>query len=341
MSIGYDREDLIARRLRYIDLTPPEWRERSIRAQEEMKMTAAVQPFEKEYLRKDGSRVPVLVGSAAFDEQRDKGVTFVLDLSERKRVEAEARDSERRYREVQMELAHANRVAVMGQLTASIAHELNQPIGAAVTYANAALSWLRRCPPDLEEVRQALGFVVESNVRAGEVIDRTRALVKKAPPRQNRLEINEEILEVTELMRGEMAKNGISMRTHLAENLPSVWADRVQIQQVMLNLLINAIEAMSGTNEGARELLISTERSPSGAVLVAVRDSGPGFPPECAERLFKSFYTTKPGGLGMGLSICHSIIEAHDGKLWASANLPRGAVVQFTLPALAPQAERK
>jgi PAS domain S-box-containing protein len=341
MSIGYDREDLIARRLRSIDLTPPEWRERSIRAHEEMKMTAAVQPFEKEYLRKDGSRVPVLIGSAAFDEQRDKGVAFVLDLSERKRVEAEARDSERRYREVQMELAHANRVAVMGQLTASIAHELNQPIGAALTYANAALSWLRRCPPDLEEVRQAIGFIVESNVRAGEVIDRTRALVKKAPPRQNRLEINEEILEVTELMRGEMAKNGISMRTYLAENLPSVWVDRVQIQQVMLNLLINAIEAMSGTNEGARELLISTERSPSGAVLVAVRDSGPGFPPECAERLFESFYTTKPGGLGMGLSICHSIIEAHDGKLWASANLPRGAVVQFTLPALAPQAERK
>ena len=341
MSIGYDRDDLIARRLRYMDLTPPEWRERSIRAQEEMKMTAAVQPFEKEYLRKDGSRVPVLVGSAAFDERRDKGVTFVLDLSERKRVEAEARESERRYREVQMELAHANRVAVMGQLTASIAHELNQPIGAAVTYANAALSWLRGCPPDLEEVRQALGFVVESNVRAGEVIDRTRALVKKAPPRQNRLEINEEILEVTELVRGEMAKNGISMKTHLAEKLPSVWADRVQIQQVMLNLLINAIEAMSGTSEGARELLISTEQSPSGAVLVAVRDSGPGFLPEGGERLFESFYTTKPGGLGMGLSISHSIIEAHDGKLWASANLPRGAVVQFTLPALAPQAERK
>jgi C4-dicarboxylate-specific signal transduction histidine kinase len=230
---------------------------------------------------------------------------------------------------------------VMGQLTASIAHELNQPIGAAVTYANAALSWLRGSPPDLEEVRQALGFVIESNVRAGEVIDRTRALVKKAPPRQTRLEINEEILVVAELVRGEMSKNGISMRTHLAENLPFAWADRVQIQQVMLNLLINAIEAMSGTNEGARELLISTEQSSSGAVLVAVRDSGPGFPPECAERLFEFFYTTKPGGLGMGLSICHSIIEAHDGKLWASANLPRGAVVQFTLPALAPQAERK
>jgi PAS domain S-box-containing protein len=335
-SIGYDREDLIARRLRYIDLTPPEWRERSVRAQEEMTMTAAVQPFEKEYLRKDGSRVPVIVGSAAFDERRDKGVSFVLDLSELKRVEAEARESERRYREVQIELAHANRIAVMGQLTASIAHELNQPIGAAITYANAALSWLRARPPNLEELRHALGLIVECNVRAGEVIDRTRALVKKAPPRQNRLEINGEILEVTELVRGEIARNGISMETQLAENLPLAWADRVQIQQVMLNLLINAIEAMSGTSEGVRELLISTERSPSGAVLVSVRDSGPGFPPEYAERLFESFYTTKPGGLGMGLSICHSIIEAHEGKLWASANLPRGAVVQFTLPALAP-----
>jgi len=330
--MGYDREDLNAGRLRWADMTPPEWRDRTARAMQELDMTGAVQPFEKEYFRKDGSRAAVLAGAAEFDERRGQGVAFFLDLSERKQAESEARESERRYREVQMELAHANRIAVMGQLTASIAHELNQPIGAAITYANAASSWLRACPPNLEEVRTALCAIVEANVRAGEVIDRSRALVKKAPPRKSRLEINREIFDVLELMRGELIKNRISSSTQLAENLPLVWADRIQFQQVMLNISMNAIEAMSGTSEGPRELLLGTEQLPDGAVLVTVRDSGPGFPPEGAERLFEAFFTTKPGGLGMGLSICRSIIEAHEGQLWTSANIPRGAVVQFTLP---------
>jgi C4-dicarboxylate-specific signal transduction histidine kinase len=275
----------------------------------------------------------VLIGAVAFDERHDKGVAFVLDLSERKRAEAEARDSERRYRETQMELAHANRVAMMGQLTAAIAHEINQPIGATITYANAALSWLRAQPPNWEEIRQALGLIVESGVRAGEVIDRSRALVKKTPPQIDRVDINEAILEVLALVRAEIAKNAIAAKTQFAEGLPPVRGDRVQLKQVMLNLFLNAIEAMSGMVEGSRELLISTEKTLSDAVLVVVRDSGPGFPPESAERLFESFYTTKAGGLGMGLSICHSIIEAHEGRLWATARLPRGAVFQFTLPA--------
>jgi C4-dicarboxylate-specific signal transduction histidine kinase len=176
---------------------------------------------------------------------------------------------------------------------------------------------------------------VESGVRAGEVIDRIRALVRKTPPQKDRVEINEAILEVLALVRAEIAKNTVSAKTQLAEGLPPVWGDRVQLQQVMLNLFINAIEAMSGMAEGSRELLISTEKTSSDAVLVAVRDSGPGFPPEGAERLFESFYTTKPGGLGMGLSICQSIIEAHEGRLWASSSRPHGAVFQFTLPAFA------
>jgi C4-dicarboxylate-specific signal transduction histidine kinase len=236
-------------------------------------------------------------------------------------------------RQAEMELAHANRVAVMGQLTASIAHEINQPIGAAITYANATLSWLQAQPPDWEEVRQAFGFIVESGVRAGEVIDRIRALVRKVPPPKDRVDINEAILEVRAPVRTKIAKNTVSAKTQLAEGLPPVWGDRVQLQRVMLNLFINAIEAMSGMDEGSRELLISTEKTHSEAVLVVVRDSGPGFPPESAERLFESFYSTKAGGLGMGLSICHSIIEAHEGRLWATASLPHGAVFQFTLPA--------
>jgi len=330
--IGYDREDLIAGRIHWSKLTTPEWRDGSRRAifAEELKMTGTAQT-QWEYFRKDGSRVPVLLGAATFEEHGNEGVAFVLDLTERKRAEAAARESERRYHEAQMELAHANRVAAMGQLSASIAHEINQPITAAVTFADAALRWLCSQPPNLDEVRQALGLIRESGVRAGDVIDRVRALVKKAPPRTDSLEINEVILEVIALTRREMAKNGISVQTQLIESLPAIRGDRVQLQQVILNLLINASEAMSATSEGPRELLISTASTDAG-VLVAVRDSGPGFAPESVDRLFESFYTTKPGGLGMGLSICRSIIETHQGRLWASANTPRGAVFQFTLP---------
>jgi PAS domain S-box-containing protein len=332
--VGYSRDDFVSGDLEWRELTPVEWRDQDNRRAEELRATGISHPYEKEYLRKDGSRVPVLVGAALFEERGDEGVAFVIDLTNRKNAEEAVRDSERRYMQVQTELAHANRLAAMGQLSASIAHEINQPIGSAITYANAASSWLRAQPPNLEEVQQALGFIVESGVRAGEIIDRIRALVKKAPPLKARLSINEAILEVIALVRGEMAKNGISAKTQLADSLPPVWADRVQLQQVVLNLLLNAIEAMSGMTEGARELLIRTEQTHSDAVLVSVQDSGPGFPPESAQRLFESFYTTKPGGLGMGLSICHSIIEAHQGRLWASANLPCGAVFQLTLPAL-------
>ena len=221
----------------------------------------------------------------------------------------------------------------MGQLTASIAHEVKQPIAATVTNAAAALRWLGAQPPDLEEVRQALGRIVKDGNRAGDVIDRIRALIKKAPPRKDRLDINEAIREVIALTRGEAVKTGVSVRTQLADGLPLIEGDRVQLQQVVLNLIINAIEAMSGISEGARELLISTGKPSSGGVLVAVQDSGPGLDPASFERLFEAFYTTKPSGLGMGLSICRSIIEAHGGRLWASANEPRGAIFQFLTPA--------
>jgi signal transduction histidine kinase/ligand-binding sensor domain-containing protein len=241
-------------------------------------------------------------------------------------------ESERRYREVQMELEHANRVATLGQLSASIAHEINQPIAAAVTNAQAALRWLSAQPPDIEEVRQSLDRIVKNGNRAAEVMGRTRALVKKAPPRKDDLEINEAIREVIALSHDEAVKNGVSVQTQLAEALPLIQGDGVQLQQVILNLILNAIQAMSGVGEGLRELLISTARGSSGDVLVAVRDSGPGLDPASLERVFEAFYTTKPGGLGIGLSICRSIIEAHGGRLWASAGMPRGATFQFTLP---------
>jgi signal transduction histidine kinase len=232
----------------------------------------------------------------------------------------------------QAELAHVNRVATMGQLTASIAHEVNQPIAATVSNAQAALHWLNRQPPDLGEVREALACIAEDGKRAGEVIAGIRELMKKAPPRKDRVEINEAIREVIELTRSEAVKNGISVQTELADGLPLIQGDRVQLQQVMLNLIVNAVEATSGVSEGSGELLISTRKADTGGVRVAVRDTGTGLTPAALEHLFEPFYTTKPNGLGLGLSICHSIIDAHGGRLWVSANVPRGAVFQFTVP---------
>jgi PAS domain S-box-containing protein len=329
---GYEREDLASGRLSRTDLTPAEWLDRDAQTLEELKRIGTVQPFEKEFFRKDGSRLPVLIGGALFEPNGSQGVSFVLDLTEQKRAEAEARESERRYRETLMELAHTNRVTAMGQLTASIAHEVSQPITATVINAEAALRWLGFEPPNLEKVREALGLIVEDGTRAGNIIGGIRALIKKLPPRQTCLDINEAIREVIALTHGEAIKTGVSVRTNLAGGLPLIYGDRVQLQQVILNLIINAIEAMSSGAEAPRDLLISSGRAEPGGVRVAVQDSGTGLDPASHEQLFKAFYTTKSGGMGMGLAICRSIIEAHEGQLCVTANEPRGTVFQFTLP---------
>jgi signal transduction histidine kinase len=220
----------------------------------------------------------------------------------------------------------------MGQLAASIAHEVNQPITGVVTSAHAALRWLGSQPPDLDEVRYCLDYIIKDGNRAGDVAGRIRALIKKVPPRKDGLEINEAILEVVALTHGEVVKNSVSLQTQLAAGLPLIQGDRVQLQQVVLNLIINAVEAMSGVSEGSRELLIGTGKDGSSGVLVAVQDSGPGLNPESFDRLFDAFYTTKPGGMGMGLSICRSIVEAHGGRIWVSRTARPGATIQFTLP---------
>jgi PAS domain S-box-containing protein len=330
--LHYDRDDLHSDRLRWNDLTPPDYAERELQAIDELRATGIVQPYEKEYFRKDGTRVPVLLGCAFLAASINEGVAFVLDLTEKKRAEQEARDSEQRYRDVQAQLAHASRVATMGQLSSSIAHEVAQPIAAAGTNADAALQWLAAHPPNVEKAREALARIVKNARRAGDVLGRIRELIKKAPPHKDDLDINDTILEIVALTRGEATKHDILVTTQLAEGLPSVKGDRVQLQQVVLNLIMNAVEAMSAA-EGDRlhELLISARRTADG-IVVAVADSGPGIESASLERLREAFYTTKPGGLGMGLSICTSIVESHGGRLHVTANIPRGAIFEFTLP---------
>jgi C4-dicarboxylate-specific signal transduction histidine kinase len=252
-------------------------------------------------------------------------VAFVLDLSERKRA-ADA------LRELQAELAHANRLATMGQLAASIAHEVNQPIGAVRNNAHAALRFLAKNPPGLAQVGEALACVVKETYRAGEILGGIRDQIKKAPHRMDVVDINEATEDVIALVRGELAKHRVSVQTQLAWGLSPVRGDRVQLQQVMLNLILNAMEAMDSADAAVRELLISTESNPTAGVLVTIGDSGPGIPPESHERIFESFYTTKAGGVGIGLSICRSIIDAHGGSLWAEADQPSGALFHFTLP---------
>jgi signal transduction histidine kinase len=295
----------------------------------EIKLTGTVQPYEKEYFRKDGSRVPVLVGAAGFDESGKQGVSFVLDLTERKLAQQE----HERLRKLELDLAHMNRIGIMGELTASLVHEISQPIGAARNNARAAMRFLDRSPPDLGEVSEALGCVVGDADRAREIIERIRDHIRKAPPRKDRFDLNEAIKEVIVLVRSAIIKNGVSVQPRLTEGVPPVKADRVQVQQVVMNLILNAIEAMRPVDDGARELVISTEQSQVDGVLVAVRDSGPGIGPEHRERVFEAFYTTKSSGMGLGLSICRSIIDAHEGRIWVEANEPRGTLFQFTLPA--------
>jgi PAS domain S-box-containing protein len=292
-----------------------------------------------------------VVGRPSKDESGSfEFVGAVTDITERKRAEEELHQKEASLREAQTELAHVSRVTTMGELAASIAHEVNQPLAAVILNASACLRWL--AAQNLEAARKSASLVIADGHRAGQIIGRIRALAKKAPPQKDWLDLNQTIGEVIAMARSEVRRNHVSLHTQLANDLPLILGDRIQLQQVMLNLLINGIEAMSGMGEGPRELWVSSQKvtAISGEseedtfeekalaeaewthVLIAVRDSGPGLDPKGLDRLFDAFYTTKPKGLGMGLAISRSIIEAHGGRLWAMAKAARGAVFQFALP---------
>jgi C4-dicarboxylate-specific signal transduction histidine kinase len=280
-----------------------------------------VRRFDGEYRWFENRHVPVRDDC----ERIVRWYLLLTDIEDRTRALA-------RLEQMQSDFAHMNRVSVMGELVASLSHEIAQPIASARIYARAAQNFLDMQPPDLGEVREALAGIVGNADRAGDIIGRIRDQIKKAPPRKELFDLNAAINEVIELGRSAIIKNRIWVQTRLSEGLFPVHGDRVQLQQVVLNLLLNAVEAMGSVEAAPRELLISTKQDHTG-VLVAVHDSGPGIHPEHLDSVFDAFHTTKPSGMGMGLSICRSIVDAHGGRLWAEANEPRGTIFQFTLPA--------
>jgi PAS domain S-box-containing protein len=450
--VQYGREDLVSGRVRWTDLTPAEWRERSERAVAELNSCGTFQPFEKEYFRKDGSRVPVLIGGALFQEGGNEGVAFVLDLSEQKRAEEALRNSEAylaeaqrlsqtgswawnadqgitywseecyrvlgfdpkdglpraeeffqrihpddqprfmelvdtgirekaeweadyrivhpggpvrdihvvchpvlstsgylvefvgtvidvterrrteqersRLRQLEADLAHTNRVSTLGEMAASLAHEIKQPIAAAITSANTCIEWLAHEPPNLDRARAAAARIDKYGNRAAEIIDRIRSLYKKSPPKRDWADVNGIIEEMLPLLKGEETRYSIAMRTELAAELPKIMADRVQLQQVFMNLMLNAIEAMK---DSGGELTVKSQLR-DGELQFSVSDTGVGLPTEEVDQIFSAFFTTKPQGSGMGLAISRSIVESHGGQLWATANDGRGATFHFTLP---------
>ncbi|HEY6831713.1 MAG TPA: ATP-binding protein, partial [Pseudolabrys sp.] len=277
-----------------------------------------------------GERLEVLftITFAQEPAAMDSALVSIVDITERKRSQ-EALDR------AQAELAHVNRISTLGELTASIAHEVSQPLSATVVNAEAALRWLAASPPNFERAQRALNGIVHDGKRAGEILGRIRSLVRKAPVKREQIDINQVIVEVVGLTHGEVQRNGVTLRTQLQPALPPVLADRTQMQQVVLNFILNAVEATSSVDKRRRNVVISAAKE-SSDVIIAVRDTGIGLNDGDIDRLFQPFYTTKASGMGMGLSICRSIIEAHGGRVSAARNPDAGATFQFILPAQRP-----
>jgi PAS domain S-box-containing protein len=327
--LGYERSELLQKT--WAEMTHPDDLASDV-AQFNRVMAREIDGYtlDKRWIRKDGQVIDSIMAAKCVrrpDGSVNYFVKLVQDLTQRKRAEEALK-------EAQTELAHVSRVTTIGEMTASIAHEVNQPLAAIVTNGQASLRLLSRDVPDIEGAREALESMIDDGLRASDVISRIRALMKKSAPEKALLNINETIQEVAAMVASELIKNHVFMQMKLGTALPPVMGDRVQLQQVLLNLILNASDAMKGKESKPKELLISSQKKEPDHVLVMVRDSGKGFDPESAEHIFDAFYTTKnkDGGVGLGLSISRTIIEAHGGKIWATSNEGRGATLQFTLP---------
>ena len=270
---------------------------------------------------------------ASLVDNTEEGVAPSIELTSRRQAQLQPRERQWRYRVTR---ARASRIAALGQMPACIVHEINQPVAALLINTQAALRFLDGANPNLKESHHALTRVLQLGNRITEIVRRTRALAERVPPQKADFQINEAIREMISLSEEEFVKNDVSVHTRFAHELPVARADQIQVQQVILNLITNAVQAMSGVCEATRELRISTGQTTSGDILVAVQDSGPGLGAESSDHLFDAFYSTKPRGLGIGLSICRAIIESHGGRLWASQSEPHGATFQFTLPLIRP-----
>jgi PAS domain S-box-containing protein len=328
-SLGFSREQLIGMHPRDFDAGLDD---ASIARLGERSSAGETVTFETLHRRKDGTVFPVEIRVRTFHAgDRHLHVALARDITERKLAEQTLRSKENELQLARTELARISRVTMLGELTASIAHEVNQPLAAIVANAGACARWLAANPPNLENARPLLQAIAADARRASDVIGRIRALVKRQAPQKALLDLNLKINLVIALSEQELRRHDVALETRLADRLPAVPGDRVQLQQVLLNLILNAIEAMSPVHDRPRQLTI-VSRQDGASVVVEVRDSGPGFDAGRAERLFEPFYTTKAGGIGIGLSISRSIIEAHGGRLWAAPNSPHGAVFGFSLP---------
>jgi PAS domain S-box-containing protein len=321
IDLGYTREELLS--MSIYDIDPNVDESMHARVRNELRESGSA-IFESLHRRKDGSTFPVEVSVKQVQLDRSYMVSATRDITERKQAE-------NALQQARAELARVTRFAAMGELTASIAHEINQPLAAVVTNGSASLRWLATQPPNLEEAREAIKGAVREANRASDVIGRIRALLQKAPPLMERLDMNAVVREVLTLADSELIRGGVTVRTELAADVPAVLGDHVQLRQVMLNLILNGIDAMSAITDRPRELRVKSARHPDG-VLVQVRDSGHGVDAEQADRIFESLFTTKPQGIGVGLSLSRSIVEAHGGHLWMDPGACHGAVFQFTVP---------
>jgi PAS domain S-box-containing protein len=330
---GYTTEEAIGRRINDL-ITPDDLQEEVDSLMYRMVHTGEVFAVETVRTRKNGTRVPVSLICVPVSSKGSRNIGYVIyrDITETKRLQEE----QRRYHEIQLELAHANRIATLGQLSASIAHEVNQPLTGIITNGATCLRMLTSDPPDLDGALEAVRRTMRDGNRAANVIARLRALFNKKEPASEPVDLNEATREVIGLSLGEIQNSRVVMRTELADDLPFVTADRVQLQQVVLNLLRNALDAMSTVDDRPRELLIRTERQEGDCVRLSVKDAGVGFDPRTMDKLFEAFYSTKNDGMGVGLSVSRSIVESHQGRLWAVLNDGPGATFLFSVPCRAP-----